>query len=89
MRRAAKRDDTEPDILAALRAAGATVQQLSGEGVPDLLVGYKGRTFLMECKGPEGRLTGAQVLWLAWWRGAPVAEVRSPHEAIAAIQGKY
>ena len=52
MRRAAKRDESEPDIVAALEAVGATVQRLSADGVPDLLVGWQGRMWLLEVKLP-------------------------------------
>lgn len=49
-RRAAGRDSNEAEIVAALRAAGATVTALSAAGVPDLLVGYAGATHLLEVK---------------------------------------
>jgi Holliday junction resolvase len=57
-------------IVTALRAAGATVQSLAGvgKGTPDLLVGYKGQTLLMEVKdgnkSPSARLlTEDQLKW--------------------------
>jgi hypothetical protein len=52
VRRAAQRDASEPEIVAALRAVGATVQLLSVKGVPDLLVGWRGQMWLLECKLP-------------------------------------
>jgi hypothetical protein len=85
VRTAAKRDDAERAIIEALEAAGATVQQLSGGGIPDLLVGVAGRTVLLEVKGDAGSLTGPQVLWLAWWCGGPVSVVSTPAEALAAV----
>lgn len=56
-RRAVGRDSNEAEIVAALRAAGASVTPLSAEGVPDLLVGYRGATYLLEVKhlSPTGR----------------------------------
>src|SRR5262245_16863286 len=45
-----KRDDVEPAIRNGLRAFGATVKQLSGPGLGDLLVGYRGRWFHLEVK---------------------------------------
>lgn len=49
--RAKRRDDNEAAIVAALKAAGASVSQIDGdEGEPDLLVGLDGRTELMEVK---------------------------------------
>lgn len=60
-RRAARRDRNEVEIVAALTAAGASVTYLSSPGVPDLLVGYQGRTLLLEVKvglGPRGGRSG-------------------------------
>jgi hypothetical protein len=53
-RRAAKRDSNEQDIVDALEAIGATVTRLSGEGLPDLLVGLGGSMWLLEVKQPLG-----------------------------------
>lgn len=50
-RQAAKRDANEPEIIAALKAAGCSVQQLSGKGIPDLLVGM---TEYYELTCPDG-----------------------------------
>lgn len=50
MRRAANRDASEAAIVAALRGVGASVTLLSQDGVPDLLVGWRGETFLLEVK---------------------------------------
>ncbi len=41
--------------MAALEAVGATVQRLSVKGVPDLLVGWRGQMWLIECKLPLTR----------------------------------
>lgn len=55
------RDKNEPAIVEALKAAGASVTSLtpSGKkddrGVPDLLVGYRHRTFLLEVKAPVSK----------------------------------
>lgn len=50
-RRAARRDSNEAEIVAALLAAGASVTYLSGvDGLPDLLAGFQGRTYLLEVK---------------------------------------
>ena len=55
------RDSNEKEIIAALKAAGATVTQLNGTGVPDLLVGHAGNTFLLEVKLPLGPRGGKQL----------------------------
>lgn len=56
-----KRDKNEKAIVAALTAIGARVTKIQGcpggdgdFGVPDLLVGYRGRTILFEVKDPDG-----------------------------------
>lgn len=92
MRRAAKVDDNQREIVAALRRAGATVRDLSrvGEGCPDLLVGFRGRNWLVEVKRPKatgqraGRTTPAQDEFLAGWRGHAVV-VWTVEEALQAI----
>lgn len=45
MRRAAKVDDNQGEIVAALQRAGCSVQSLAGvgRGFPDLAVGFQGR----------------------------------------------
>ena len=95
MRRAAKIDRTQPDIVAALRSVGASVQSLAsvGGGVPDLLVGFCGQTLLIECKDgalpPSGQaLTPDQIAWHAAWRGLPVWVIRSADEALEALKGE-
>jgi hypothetical protein len=50
MRRFAQRDTNEGPIVDALRAAGASVTKISQDGVPDLLVGYRGHDRLLEVK---------------------------------------
>ena len=74
--RVAKVDNNQRAIVAALRAAGATVQLLHtvGRGCPDLLVGYRGINLLVEVKdgrkpASAQRLTGDQRLWHTTWRG--------------------
>lgn len=74
--RAAKIDANQPEIVAALRKIGCTVQILSsvGKGCPDILVGYRGRNFLLEIKdGAKSvsaqKLTPDQVEWHDLWNG--------------------
>lgn len=76
MRRSARVDANHKSIVDALRAIGATVQDLSavGKGCPDILVGFRGRNMLLEIKDgtkpPSARyLTEDQVAWHAHWRG--------------------
>ncbi len=86
MRRAAKRDDNEADIIAVLRAQGASVVQVNSKGIPDLLVGIHGCTFLIEVKSPKrAKFTAAQKKFREDWHGDPPTTVRNPGEALLAI----
>ena len=92
MRRAAKVDQNQDQVVSALRAAGATVQSLAsvGKGVPDLLVGYKGKTLLMEVKDGNKplsaqRLTEDQLTWHGAWKGGSLAVVDGPEAALRMI----
>ena len=87
--RAARIDANHEQVVLALRTAGATVQSLAatGKGVPDLLVGFQGKTLLMEIKDvrkapSERRLTEDQLKWHGAWRGGPLAIVDSPDAAL-------
>lgn len=89
MRRAAKVDANQEQVVEALRAVGASVQTLAaiGKGVPDLLVGYQGKTLLFEVKDgskppSERRLTEDQLKWHGAWRGGPLAVVDGPDAAL-------
>lgn len=82
--RACRIDANHTDIVLALRKAGANVQSLAGvgKGVPDLLVGIRGRLALFEVKdgtkSPSKRqLTSDQVEWHKEWAGYPVCLVDS------------
>ena len=85
------KDATQDPIVAALVAAGATVQDLSriGGGVPDILCGFHGRNYLIECKSPTGvkhqvGLRTTQVSWHGKWTGQ-VSVANSPEQALAII----
>lgn len=87
-RRAAKRDANERAIIDALIGAGATVQQLSAKGVPDLLVGYCGVNFLLEIKMLKGKLTKDESEWHERWEGQ-VFVVDSVEKALAILDERY
>jgi hypothetical protein len=92
MRRAAKTDENQAEIVAALRLVGCSVLPLHavGKGCPDLLVTDTAKaTFLMEVKDgnkPPSRrtLTPDQVAFHAAWRGriVVVCNVREAMEAV-------
>jgi len=91
--RSARIDANQPNIIKALRNAGASVQPLHtvGGGVPDLLVGWRDRNILIEVKDgdkpPSARqLTPDQDVWHKNWRGR-VYVVTSVDEALAALSG--
>ena len=91
MRRAARIDRNQPDIIKALRYAGATVQPTHtlGKGCPDLLVGFRGENFLLEIKdggkSPSRRkLTNDETTWIENWRGK-VRVISTIDEALDAI----
>ena len=89
MRRAAKVDDNQPDIVDGLRQALRTVLDLSRvhHGCPDLLVGFQGSNYLLEVKrDKKAKLTPDQVEFFASWRGQRVV-VTNLDEAIKATSG--
>ena len=84
MRYAARVDANQDQIVVALRAAGAYVWII---GLPvDLLVGYKGHTFLVEIKtNAKKRLTTLQRDFFESWSGSTLARVDSPDAALRMI----
>jgi hypothetical protein len=84
MRYAARVDANQAQIVSALRAAGAYVWII---GLPvDLLVGYKGHTFLVEVKsGAKKRFTSLQDDFFANWSGSTLARVDGPEAALRMI----
>lgn len=80
-----RRDANEADIVKALRRVGAVVELLSMHGAPDLLVGFRGVTYLLEVKTESGHLNKAQTDWARDWGGGCVHVVRTPIEALLAV----
>lgn len=85
MRRAARRDDNEAEIVKALRAAGAYVYYLDHPA--DLLVGYQKRSILLEVKDgnkpPSARkLTPNEQKFHDEWTGGPLYVVTCIQEAL-------
>lgn len=92
MRRAAKIDANQAQVVTALRAAGAVVHSLAavGNGIPDLLVAFRGQTMLMEVKdGAKAksaqRLKPKQIEFHQSWTGGPLSIVDGPEAALRAI----
>jgi hypothetical protein len=90
-RTAARIDGNQPQIVSALRAVGAYVLHLHQlKNCFDLLVGYRGRTFLMEVKDPsqppsKRKLTPGEAKFREEWRGSPYHVVETADEAIRII----
>ena len=89
--RAAKIDANQNEIVEALRKIGCSVQILSsvGKGCPDILVGRKGKNYLLEIKDgnkPKSaqKLTPDQVDWHGKWNGS-VFVVNSAEMAIEIV----
>jgi hypothetical protein len=92
MRRAARVDANQEQIVSAMRACGATVRIVTqGDGLPDLLVGYRGYTILMEVKDgnkpPSARrLTEEEQKFFENWTGGMLAIVNSVDEALELLK---
>ena len=92
MRRAAKVDRNQAEIVKALRSAGCTVQSLAaiGKGCPDILVGYRGRNYLFEIKDPTQPLSKQalkpdQIVWRSNWNGV-LGTITSFEQAFSIIK---
>ena len=79
-------------IIQHLRGMGAWVFNVHGSpyqtvGVPDLLVGYRGRFYAMEVKRPGGVLSPAQAKTIEAIRasGSVAGRVESIEEAVALL----
>jgi hypothetical protein len=93
MHRVARIDSNQTTITQALRRMGATVTPTHtiGNGFPDLAVGWKGVTLLIEIKDgskppSKRRLTPDEQEWHDRWRGQ-VAIVESVEDAVALLNG--
>lgn len=91
MRRAANLDRNHAEVVTSLERAGMKVQSLAsmGGGVPDLLVGFRGLSCVLEIKDgtlpPSARgLTEAEKNWHATWPGHAVI-VESAEAAVLAV----
>lgn len=88
MRRAARTDATQTQIVSALRAAGASVSLIKWP--VDAIIGFRGLTLLAEFKNPESRYgkKGAnenQKSFMSEWLGGPVVLIDGPEAALRAL----
>ena len=87
VRRAAKVDENQPEIIEAFEDNGCAVKSTAGVGCgfPDLVV-FDGKSHhLVEVKMPKGKLRKSQITFIDAWAG-PVHIVRSPIEVFALVQ---
>ena len=88
VRRAAKVDANQAEIVDDLRKLGFTVEPLHfvGRGFPDIIAGKNGKNYLFEIKNPEydGKLTKDEQEWHDMWRGQ-VDVIQSTEEAINSL----
>lgn len=87
MRRAAKVDGNQGEIIAALRQRGYLVRKnTTGDGAEDLTVSRPtwGFAVLLEVKRAKGRLTPKQIAAIGV--GWPVHTVRSADEALEILE---
>ena len=87
MRLANRRDATHAEIQRALKLAGWTVYDTSRQGgdFPDLVIGARGRTILMECKTERRRESTGQRDARTAWTGDAWIVARSGVEAVEAV----
>ena len=87
--RNAKTDHNQNEIVQALRQIGATIVLLHkvGSGVPDLLVGFRGVTYLLEVKQLKGKPNLLQERWYREWNGRAPVIVKTIDDAINAVMG--
>lgn len=86
MRHHGKIDLNQPAIVEALRKVGVSVVSLAsiGQGCPDLLAAKGDRAWLIEVKGPKGKLTEDQQRFILNWSGT-VHMVRSVDDALRLV----
>lgn len=81
-RRAAKRDANERDVIAALEAIGAQVEQKLRT---DLIVKFRGQIHLLEVDNPESKYRKRDQAQLDFLRDWQIPMVQTPEEALQAI----
>jgi Holliday junction resolvase len=90
---AARTDDNHTEIINAFRSCGFSVQDLSaaGDGIPDLLIGRRGKNYLIEVKDgnkppSKRKLTQKQLDWHDAWLGQ-VEIIESVSDVMRFIEG--
>jgi len=90
MSKYAKRVDENQNLIKhTFICLGASVLDLSrvGQGCPDLLIGYKSKSVLVEIKrDSKATFTEPQVKFMQKWRGGAVSRIDSVDAAIRLIK---
>lgn len=82
-------DENQKTIVHTFIALGASVLNLStvGRGCPDLLIGYRGKSVLVEIKrDPKASFTDPQIKFMQEWKGGTVSRIDSVDAAIRLIK---
>lgn len=76
-------DGNHKEIVSALQAVGCSVLSLAdkGHGCPDLLVGIRGKNYLVEIKNGNGKITPDQQQFFNTWKGS-VMVVRTEQDVL-------
>jgi len=85
-----RRDSTHGAVRRTLRDLGCSVADTAdlGSDFPDLVVGLRGRDYLVEAKSAKGELSDGQATFAQTWRGAKPVVLRSAQEATAWVLAK-
>ena len=82
-------DENQKQLIHTFIALGASVLNLStvGRGCPDLLIGYRGKSVLVEIKrDSKASYTESQVKFMQNWRGGAISRIDSVDAAIRLIK---
>ena len=82
-------DENQKQLVHTFIALGCSVLNLStvGRGCPDLLIGYRGKTVLVEIKSnSKATFTDPQIKFMQEWRGGAVSRIDSVDAAIRLIK---
>ena len=86
--RAMRSDANENEIVRAFEKCGCSVERIRSlrGGCPDLLVGFRGRTLLVEVKVPKtGSLSETQRKWREGWKGSKPFVIKSVDDVVSFV----
>ena len=85
-----KIDINQPELVDYARSLGASVAHLHrvGGGVPDLLIGFDGKNYLIEVKNEKGKLNKLQIKFRDEWNGNFFV-ARNKEDIRSILDGKF